>query len=298
MESLERKKVYAIVIIGLILVSGAAATLFLSESKDDYMSVKAFAEVNASAYGEGEAVSITLTPNSTRYDFRVSGNLGIFRIPDEVNPTSLVGNSNLRAEVKNYDVSSGTFFSRIPFKDFTHDCGNKTIVWNGTVLASNGLLFNSTSTAPIYVNAPRGYYFAYPLEDHYYDRRAKHVVHFTLTERSIFYYDGLEFKVSRNVTGSGIEYTMFIDNSHSTAKALQCHIEGRIYYAHDGDRISEGFSLQPGANATFRMGCGLPFFDQGNGLSTMALVKTSAGDYYFREYISHNTRGPSWEAGG
>lgn len=297
---MERKKVYAVVIIGLILASGAAATLLLSESKDDYMSVEAFAEVNASAYGEGEAVSITLTPNSTRYDFCVSGNLGIFRIPDEVKLADLVSDCNLYTEVKNYDMSSGTSgtFSRISFKDFTHDCGNKTIVWNGTVLARSGLLFNSTSTDSIYVNAPRGYYFAYPLEDHYYDRRAKHVVHFTLTERSIFYYDGLEFKVSHNITGSGIEYTMFIDNSHPTAKALQCHIEGRIYYEHDGDRISEGFSLQPGANATFRMGCGLPFFDQGTGLSTMVLVKTSAGNYYFGEYISHNTREPSWEAGG
>jgi hypothetical protein len=293
---LEKRKLFSLVAIVLILTSGAITVWIISENKDDFMVVDSYAEVSKDHFIEGEEVVIAIWPNNTNYAFRVNVNLGIFRIPDEVEPSIILNDSNLRNGIKTYDAMRSGLYGEVKVKDFTHESGVRSAVWNGTVLVKSGLLFNTTSNDPIYVNAPAGYYFIYPLDEEYYDRSEKHFVHFDLTEGSVFYYGGLDFKVSYVNTSGGVEYTIFAGNEQLTAQTIECHVEGRIYYSEGGDKISEDFVLTPGTNATYRMACDLPFFNQGNSLSVMVLVRTSIGDYYFSENIYGNMGKQSWEA--
>lgn len=273
----------------LILLMSAIAVWVIEDRKDDFKSVEAYVGSDKSSYSEGEEVSITFHMNNTmNYAFKISGSIGIFRIPDEVNPAHLINDSRLNSEVMNYDKRRIGLHGIVTFEDYTHDSDEYSITWNGTILAGKAMLFNLTSNGNIYVKAPSGYYFIHPMDVDYYDHSERHFVRFFPSERSIFYYDGLDFKVSYYMDESAsadVECKIFVDNKRSANETLECHIEGRLYGDGDGDKISEDFVLLPGANATYRMSCSLPLSNQETVWITI-LVKTTSGNYYFSHHVS------------
>jgi hypothetical protein len=196
------KVVFALIMVA-ILFSGSVVAVFVYTNLQNGRIVHISVMMDRPSYSAGENVTFKLIDNTPDIEFNLSdpnsspqnivfgsGEINIVRIPDDVDPDTVV--TDLSDENRfQRQLSTELSVATVHYGYFNSQEAPKNMTWDGTIAVHSPLVEDIS-----YTTATTGYYVIVPN----FLSAADHRVHFDVDRGAIFYYDSLDARV--NITNN------------------------------------------------------------------------------------------------
>lgn len=274
-----KKKYLAIIVAAMIVLTAVLASSIVGSvqgSRIAYVAVSADKDV----FGMNENVTFKLLPLSQGIQFTVNGmndgsGVQIVRIPDSIDPDSIINDPNMLSEV--WIWGNDHPCPVVPIPQFNSTGEPLELSWNCTKST-----YDRSTNELIWGKATAGYYLLNP---RYYSWEYGHAVKFMLDRSSIFYYDGLNVRFDLTISYDHNESTIVADLTLPEGSSpLSGNLTSFVPYYGQGNMSSSyhnfSINMQPGEATSIRVVITNPSYSF---LTTSmdVILQTSNGTYVF-----------------